>query len=80
VLDVGIANYIHNQLYPAFTPIPPTLNQKLAELETENAKAGDIMEKFIEARKQAQQEKKTNAQDEEKHRNKSQLVNASKKS
>lgn len=56
VRQMGVMAYIDEQLNPAAIPLPASLQEKLAVLETAQAPAGVTLANFLEARKEAKEE------------------------
>ena len=58
VMGMGVDRYIQNQLHPESIPMPTSLRDRLATLDTEDSRTGDVLGQFIAARKDAKEEKK----------------------
>lgn len=57
VKQMGIGNYIEQQLHPENIPLPPALSNRLAALDTINQPTGAVLAEFLSLRKEAQQNK-----------------------
>lgn len=57
VKQMGIDNYIEQQLHPENIPLPPALSNRLAALDTINQPTGAVLAEFLSLRKEAQQNK-----------------------
>ncbi len=57
VKQIGIDNYIEQQLHPERIPLPAELSNRLAALETVNQPTGEVLAAFLSLRKEAQQNK-----------------------
>lgn len=56
VMQVGVGNYIDEQLHPERIPLPQSLNQELAALSAINKPAGELTTAFRDAEKAAKQD------------------------
>ncbi|MFC7289012.1 DUF1800 domain-containing protein [Herminiimonas glaciei] len=55
VKQIGLDNYIEQQLHPENIPLPPALSNRLAALDTINQPTGAVLAEFLSLRKEAQQ-------------------------
>jgi uncharacterized protein (DUF1800 family) len=56
VTQMGVQRYIDSQLHPESIPYPERLTRRLAELQTANAPAGDVVRDFAELRREKRNE------------------------
>jgi uncharacterized protein (DUF1800 family) len=54
VKQLGVKQYIDEQLHPENIPLPPALNARLDGLDTANMTTGEVLRQFVELRKSAQ--------------------------
>src|SRR5438067_4148992 len=56
VEQMGVQNWIDQQLHPESIPLPPALEERLRGLDTANRSAGDSVAEFVELRRQVRDE------------------------
>jgi len=56
VTQMGVQNYLDEQLHPETIAYPPELTARLAALVTPNRKAGDVVGEYVELQKQVRDE------------------------
>jgi uncharacterized protein (DUF1800 family) len=56
VTQMGVQNWIDQQLHPESIPLPPELAERLRTLDTANRSAGDSVAEFVQLRRQVREE------------------------